>query len=326
MYGFSRVGRKVQGLPIAVDVRTVGLEKKARNSRQAQPTGSLKEYATMTTISPVSSYRNDTWQTLDRDEDSNLTLNRARKDAGMTCDTSLAGSDPTYRETKVAQQDWVHAAIEGGKHVTPDVISHVLIEVAQHAKGEGPWLRAASVSLPVAAIIGLYEGAKMIEHSHQKGDALERALSRDAARGGMLLALELPGGYTLSELSKIPESSTGPRGSLNGSNADAIATAIRSNQAHTALLQLHADRGMNTARKLLDAGALVAGASTNQVKTALLAEPAALQAYETDPAFRAGCDSLIWARSHDPKAYTETVTALDERDVRYQQHHLRVGA
>lgn len=270
----------------------------------------------MSNVSGTSSNRNDQWQTLERDEDANKTLNDARKDAGYTEETHLHGKDKTYGETKAGQQSPYHSIGEAALHLAPDVSAHVI----EHSVGG----IIGACALPVAGGIGLYLGARMIKESHDKGTERKEALTRDATRGGMLLSLDIPSGYKAAELAKTPEATK--NGKIFGSDADKVASAIDAHPGGKALLQLHADRGMNAARQLLDANALSPNATAEQVSQALASNPAAKAAYENDPAFRAGFDSLMWAKGHDPAAYAATSKALDERDVRYQQHNVRVSA
>jgi hypothetical protein len=103
-----------------------------------------------------------------------------------------------------------------------------------------------------------------------------------------------------------------------------MGTALRTiDKKEAAVLQLHADRGMNAARSLIDGGAISREGAPDETKSALLRDPAMKAKYDTDPAFRAGFDGLVWQHQHDSKAsYDETVSRLEARDARYAQHSI----
>jgi hypothetical protein len=271
-------------------------------------------------ISNVSSYRPETWKSLEQDEESEKAINKARKSVGFTEDVHLTGKDATHGEVRAEQKDCHITPADVGHHVVDHAIDHAQEHAVGHALVHAGVLGgSAAVALGAGAIKLLYEGAKMIKESHEKGDAQKDALERDVARGGMLMSLDIPGCYVRAELAKTPRATLG--GKIEGTPVAKVATAIDSNESIKAHLQLSADRGMNAARPLLDTGALPPNATKEQVLKAL--SPQAREAYEKDPAFRAGFDSMMFAKTNDPAGYKQAAKDLDERDVRYQQHHIR---
>jgi len=86
-----------------------------------------------------------------------------------------------------------------------------------------------------------------------------------------------------------------------------------------AVLQLHADRGMNAAREL--------AASGQSVEAFLKANPKVEEAYRKDAAFREGFDAYLWAKGNLPKKDFDAVEAsLNERDGWYSRHEVQFRA
>ena len=83
-----------------------------------------------------------------------------------------------------------------------------------------------------------------------------------------------------------------------------------------AVIQLHADQGMNAAKDAVDAGL------TSQA--CLKSNPTVAKRYEEDPAFKAGFDAMFWAKEKGaPGVYAATAFALSNRDDGYVAHQVQ---
>ncbi len=223
----------------------------------------------------------------------------------------IAGNDRTWRETKTEQQKHVgladvrdvgHAGLEGAE----------LVGIAHFG--------AAGVI--GNTISGFALGAYVLHEAHEKADEQGRALIKDNAHVAVLAALDLPDAYKASQLEgELRQPAAGgparfEKGAYshvsrgNGSPAFKMAEGLLAKPRDVALLQLHADRGMNAAREMQP------GTTTSAY---LAANPKAADAYAKDAAFRAGFDAYVHTRERTPGDLKTLDTKLDARDGWYAQ-------
>jgi hypothetical protein len=275
----------------------------------------LKEVTIMDSAA-ISNYRRETWQALESNDDPNHGLNAARKEVGLRDPVNLKGKDASYRDVKEEQQNIGHAVTEAAIHLAPDVIAEGATHVAAHfLKGVALGCTAGAIAL-IGGAAGLYIGLNGIDDANQKGKAQAHALDRDAARTALLMCIKIPSGYQQAEFAKTPQVIS--KEHFYNSPVSKLATAIQTNEALSALMQLSADRGMTAACKLLDAGVIAEGTSAADILAALPAE--AREPFEKNAAFRAGFESMVWAKAHDPAAYTQSKNELAEHNRIYTAH------
>jgi hypothetical protein len=131
----------------------------------------------------------------------------------------------------------------------------------------------------------------------------------------MLANLAMPQGFKDQEMGKL--TSKYNDGWRSGAQKMAE-TGMFADKAKMALVQIHADQGANAARKMCDSGMSRAAFA--------LSNPGVASRYATDPAFKRGFDSIVWAKDHGAVEYKNATDALDRRDDRYTQLHVRVTA
>lgn len=208
-------------------------------------------------------------------------------------------SDKTYDEL-TAEYKGLGANKVGAVGIAADLV-HL-----GHAIANAEPLEAAGGMLaiggPVIALgVGLYE----LREANQRGHELHTALMRDEQRVALLGNLALPTGFAESELAKFSH-----KGTTFQSQAQRLTTEMHgADHALAALLQLHADQGMNSAHEMYDA-------NTDRA-TFFAAHPDVASRYKTDQAFKYGFDALSWAHDQGGDAYAGVVKDLQARDARY---------
>lgn len=234
-------------------------------------------------------------EALRRDESTNSIVKRDGKTSA-----DISGADPTWRQTKEHQQSiWdnkmggleiAHAALEG-------------LEFAGVIHGA-----ATTIGLPIA---GFALGAYGLHEAHEKGHEQSASLAKDDAHVALIGALDLPPSFKAARI----EGAFRHVERRDSSPATRMTAALLGNRKDLAVLQLHADRGMNAARDM---------ARSNLTIHAFLKSNPKLEAnYRQDAAFREGFDGYLHARSTLPPKELEKLDAkLDERDAWYGQSQI----
>jgi hypothetical protein len=233
-----------------------------------------------------------------KDGDTSAVMNRIRHDAGIGGeDVSIRGNDKSTNELR---HEWEEHELG---HSAGGAIAHGLIEGAEGTV-------VAGLAPFAFAYHAITQGGKAEEHGRELGLAKERG----AMHLALVNSLQLPQGYRQVELDKWREAGVDFR-----SGAMKMATQLEVHHDKAAILQLHADRGMNAARDLIEAGSITRDGGQPEVDRILANRPDIKAKYDADPAFRAGFDALVWAKQHDTKAYDETIAQLNSRDRCYMQ-------
>lgn len=125
----------------------------------------------------------------------------------------------------------------------------------------------------------------------------------------MLTQLDLPNAWKAGEMEKWRGASRDASG-LSMKMAAPFATI---DKPLVAVLQLHADRGVNAA---MDMGPM-------SKEAYFAANPKIEAAYDADPAFRAGFDAMEWAnKPGNEAAKAKLQEDVCNRDARYAQAHV----
>ena len=89
---------------------------------------------------------------------------------------------------------------------------------------------------------------------------------------------------------------------------------VRRDNSTMAVIQLHCDQGISAARAMYTA---------NQTPDVYLkAHPEVGKRFAEDPAFQAGFKGAMHAKVHGQ--YDEMMKSLDQRDARFEAHHVAV--
>jgi hypothetical protein len=228
-------------------------------------------------------------------------MNEIRKDAGYHDYVEFGSDDVTATATKREQEELSPQAL--ALHGAPGVL-HIIA-----AAGEEAAVGAGMVGAGLA--IELFATGKEIV----AGDELRAAIDRDQMHMAMLANLDLPQGYKNEEMTKLQSKYTD--GWKSGAQ-NMAEKGMFQDKGKMALVQIHADQGANAARRMCDAGlSRAAFATTN---------PEVARRYATDPAFKRGFDAIVWAKQHGEAEYKQATAALESRDARYTQLHIRVSA
>jgi hypothetical protein len=262
-------------------------------------------------------YTNEEIDAMRKDASSDATLNKARGDAGLkTPGVRVRGDDKSNGELR---KEWqAHDIKEAGL----GSVHGAMIEGA-----EGTILHGLA-----APFMFGYDAIHALKDAKEREAALKANHERGAMHLGMITALDLPQGYKNVEVGRWKES-----GTANASGASNIGTTLDTiDKKEAAVLQLHADRGMNAARAAITAGLISRegvfttsgdGATAKvvdvEVERVLAQDPKLREKYDSDPAFRAGFDALVWARRRGAEGeYDEAIKHLESRDARYAQHSI----
>jgi hypothetical protein len=240
---------------------------------------------------------------MQKDGDTSKVMNDVRRQAGAkTSGVDLRGDDKTAGELK---KEWSDHDLG---HATLGLVEHNVCEFA-----EGTLLEMAG---PIA--FGVHASIQLIEANHRAKE-LEETGEKGAMHLAMVSALHLPESFKNVEVSKWKDSGTAFQ-----SGAVKMGTQLEAvDRDKAAVLQLHADRGMNAANDLIARGVITRDGSDDETKAALAKDPALKKKYDDDPAFRAGFDALVWCKRHDsPEELEKQTKELGDRDLRYVQHHI----
>lgn len=210
----------------------------------------------------------------------------------------IRGVDPTQVDVKHHQQsplDNKMGAVE---------VAHAAYDAAELAGIAHGGAATAIGGAFVAFGFGLYS----FHEAQEKGHEQAGAIAKDAAHVALIGALDLPESYKTVRLEgaykHVPVNDQSP--------ATQMAARIIADPKGRAVLQLHADRGMNAARDLARSGL---GA-----EAFLKANPRAAASYASDAAFREGFDAYRHVRTSLPPENVKALDArLDERDGWYAQ-------
>jgi hypothetical protein len=257
----------------------------------------------MSDVSGVSAKRHfsgEEEETLRHDES---TSGIVKRDGRTTVD--ISGTDRSWQSTKHHQQEVLDNKI-GGLEVVLTTIHGAELAGAIHVGGI-----VATGLAGGGAILGFGLGAYSLYEAHEKANEQNAALTREYAHVALIGVLDLPESYKATRLEGDYRSvSKEP-----GSQAFKMAEGLRADAKGLAVLQLHADRGMNAARDLSRAGI--------DASAFFRANPRAAESYAMDAAFREGFDAYRHTRATQPPDVTRALDRkLDERDGWYAQSHV----
>lgn len=252
-------------------------------------------------------FTGDELAAMQKDADPSAVMNRVRHDVGVKGpDVGIRGDDKGNAELRKEWQDHDVEHAFGAKGLPADCAIEGLEGTIAHMFGIAKFAKDALGSL---------------NDAEERGEALAANNERGAMHLAMLGALDLPQGYKNVEVAKWSEA-----GTANASGAMKMGTRLEAvDRRAAAVLQLHADRGMNAAEKLIDQGAIVRSSTEGDVAAIVARDPDLRARYDADPAFRAGFDALVWAKTHDEAAFSAAVGHLHARDARYDQHAIVRG-
>ncbi len=238
-----------------------------------------------------------------------------RKDAHYSdLDVVIRGDDNTF-ERQSATLEHTHELADHVDHGLST--ASTLTELAGVAGHEAPALVSVAALPIVGSVVALYAGLKMLCSENEKGQIRNETAVKEQMHVAMLSALDLPNDFKTREMAKFTVAGQSFQG---GAQRMTSALAGEAGKPTVAVLQLHADQGMDAARRLLDTYAH--GAPHD-----LSSQPGLHDRLRTDPAFKAGFDVVLWARNQPTNdAYKTLIQGLDARDVRYEQHHIAYRA
>lgn len=250
-------------------------------------------------------------------ESTSHAMSAIRKDAhyaDLDGEVVLRGDDKRFMEQRAEFRGETPKgeAVNLGFHGTSTVL-----EVASLAAKHAEVFEAAGlVMLPVSSVVMLGAGIYALHKANEEGEILKATATKDEMHVAMLSVLQVPNEFKSEQMAEY--TITG-KGWQSGAQKMVSALSTTANKPVLALLQLHADQGMDGARKMVDAGI------TN--KTGYLAShPAMSERYASDPAFKAGFDAVLWAHKQPGDVYKGLIGGLEARDVRYEQHHIQFRA
>ncbi len=225
-------------------------------------------------------------------------MNQIRSDAGEHDYVEFGADDVTTMATKREQEEL--SAKNLGLHAGPGVLHILAAGAEESALGAG--LIAAGVVIEVAATCKEIVG----------GDALASAEERDTMHAAMLANLDIPQGYKDERMGDLMSRYTD---GWKAGTQKIAEEGLGADKSKMALVQIHADQGLNAARGMLDGNV--------DRKAYFSAHPEAAKRYATDPAFKEGFDSLVWAHHEGRAEYDAAVSGLEARDARYAQARVR---
>jgi hypothetical protein len=242
---------------------------------------------------------------------SDTSINTIGQHAGLTRHYTVRGDDKTEREIH-AQHKGAQAA-DGASGVVGEVGGEVVDEVVELALED---TAIAGVGLLILPFSLLETGAHMVKNvaedsrvGHERADALTKDAFHILIVGNVN---GLPQGFAAAELSRYPESER------SSTLVNTMAKRLADDGDHQAMavIQLHADQGMNGAKDAIDSGV------TRQA--CLKSNPTVAKRYAEDPAFKAGFDAMFWAKEKGgPGVYGATCFALANRDDGYVAHQVQ---
>lgn len=232
-----------------------------------------------------------------RPEDDETTTAIVRRDTKA----AISGNDATWREMKTEHQE--HVGVAGGAE---------LAVTGLHINEIGGIVHLGAAGAIGGAFAALGLGIYSLHEAHEKGDAQKAALARDNAHVAVIFNLALPPSYSNKRLNgdyKHVQKDKGP--------AFDQMRAIQSDTKGRAVLQLHADRGMNAARDLTGSG---------MTRDAFMkANPKIADQCAKDAAFKEGFDAYVFTKQHCTiDEGLEMDRQLDLRDGWYAQDHVSI--
>lgn len=241
-------------------------------------------------------------EAMKHDASSSATLNKVRRDAGIGGrDVVVRGDDKSNDELKKSWDD--HDFGDSGIGAVRDMLIEGTEGTILHLVGPAMFIK---------------EGLGALATAEKRGEELATNNERAAMHVGMLVSLDLPAGYKNVEVDRWKAAS-----SSYSSGAMKIGTALETvDKKEAARLQLHADRGMYAARERILAGRITRGGDDAETRRVIDADPELKAKYDSDPAYRAGFDALVWAHRHDTAQHDEALRHLEARDARYAQHSI----
>lgn len=241
-------------------------------------------------------FSNEEEEALRRDESTNTIVKR-----DTNASVNIYGLDRSWEKTKEHQRghlgvpgaaELVHAGLEGA-------------EIAGFHLGV-----AGAIGLPA---IGLGLGIYKLLEARVDGEEQARALQKETVHVALIGTLDLPDSYKEARF-------TGEYKGVSrdeGTPAKRMMDALYADPKGRAVLQLHADRGMNAARDMLDAKV---GAEAFWKVNPKLAE-----SYAKDAAFREGFDAYLQTKAYAPMAEAQKLDAkLDARNLAYVDSAVRI--
>jgi hypothetical protein len=241
----------------------------------------------------------DEEEALRRDESTNAVLQRDAK-----TQVAIHGHDRSWRETKHEQQEHVGVAgwLERG------TTAFEAAEIAQ-ALPHSAVLEAIGVVLPAVGLgVGVYE----LGEAHHNASQQARALEKEFGHAAVVSTLDLPVSYKQKRLdgdfAAVPKEFR--------SRLEQATAALTQDPKGRAVLQLHADRGMNAARDLQRSGM--------SPEAFLKGNPRVAEQYREDAAFHEGFDAYLHVKANGSAAERKALDAkLEERDGWYAQSHVQ---
>lgn len=244
-------------------------------------------------------------------QSTDASINAIGQHAGLTQHYAVRGDDKTERELHAEHKG--AQSKEGVHEVKQEVVDHVV----EHFVEEGTErLLGAGVGVLILPAVLVKAGADMVKNvaedskvGHERADAL----TKDACHIVIVGSLNgLPQGFAAAELARYPESE---RNSTLVTNMGKRLADDGDHQA-MAVIQLHADQGMNAAKDAIDGGVTL--------QASLKSNPTVAKRYAEDPAFKAGFDAMFWAKEKGgPGVYGATSFALSNRDDGYVAHQVQ---
>lgn len=237
-----------------------------------------------------------------KDAQTGAVMNDVRKRAGYReADVPIRGDDKSDKQLRKEWEhhDMKHAVIGTSTEQIPEMAAGTILEAA-------------------APLLFAYHAVDIIKTAWERGDARSEAMTKGEMHLAMLTAIDVPQGYKNIEIDKW-KTSVGDAAGKMGTRLEVF------DRDKAAVLQVHADRGMHGAERLIERGLITRSGDATQVAKAVAQDPAIKARYDADPAFRAGLDGFAWAMQHDTPAYDKARSSLQARDARYTQHHITIG-
>lgn len=237
-------------------------------------------------------------EALHKDASTSAILNKARHDAGYKDpDLAVRGDDATLHSTMTHHKE--HVGVVGAVAEFTHCAEVGVAATEVEAGAAGALLEAAG---PVA---GLVAGGYHMYETWKRMDETVQAATRDQMHGALVGTLRLPGGYKEERMREL-----GVRGGFHDAAFKIDEQLAFKDHGERAVLQLHADKGMNAARDMLESG--------TSKEAFLASHPKIAAQYKADAAFKEGFDALVWAKGHGD-AYGAAIKGLESRDARYDQ-------
>ncbi len=232
-------------------------------------------------------------------------LNQIGRHAGLTENYRVRGDDKSERELHAEGRATLREALE-------TVASKGLEELATHVLEKAAFVEVGLAALPLSLADDAFNALQHVAEDNRLGHEQAAALTKDKMHIFLLNNLNgLPAGYVAGEMKRYSEDEK-TSNLVRGMNR-----ALGRDGDHQAMLavQLHCDQGMAAARAACDAN--------RDPAAQLAANPGLAKRYAEDPAFKAGFDGLVWAKTKGgAETYEQAVTSLEARDARYDAAHV----